>query len=79
MRSHAPLDDWHRADIIAAIHKSGTTVSALSRAAGLSSSSLSNVFYRRWPRGERIIAARLQLSPAIIWPSRYSSVKTGCD
>lgn len=64
--------DWHRADIIAALHKSGTTVVALSRASGLSDSSLSNVFYRSWPRGERIIAAWLGLSPNAIWPSRYA-------
>lgn len=64
--------DWHRADVIAALHKSGTTVVALARASGLSDSSLSNVFYRQWPRGERIIAERLGLSPSLIWPSRYT-------
>jgi len=63
--------DWHRADIVAAIHKSGTTVVGLSRAAGLSNSSLSNVFYRPWPRGERVIAEHLKVPPWVIWPSRY--------
>lgn len=63
--------DWHRADIIAALHKSGTTVVELSRQSGLSHSSLSNVFYRAWPRGERIIAGYLGLAPSVIWPSRY--------
>lgn len=64
-------EDWHRADIIAAIHKSGSTVVALSRRAGLSDSSLSNVFYRSWPRGEMIIATHLGVPPWTIWPSRY--------
>lgn len=68
------ISDWHRADIIAALHKSGTTVVALSRASGLSNSSLSNVFYRSWPRGERIIANWLGVPPQSIWPSRYKGI-----
>jgi len=67
----SPPVDWHRADIIAALHKSGTTVVGLSRASGLSDSSLSYVFYRSWPRGERAIAAYLKVHPSVIWPSRY--------
>ncbi len=34
--------DWHQADIIAAIKKKGTTMAAVSRRAGLSSSTLSH-------------------------------------
>jgi len=78
----SPSSDWHRADIIAALHKSGTTVVGLSRASGLSPSSLSNVFYRSWPRGERIIAAYLNVPLSDIWPSRYpacdAAVKARC-
>ena len=48
--------DWHQADIIAAIKKKGTTMAAVSRRAGLSSSTLSNVLTRKWPKGERLIA-----------------------
>lgn len=66
-----PQPDWHRADIIAALHKAGTTVVSLSRQSGLSNSSLSNVFYRSWPRGERIISDYLGVAPSLIWPSRY--------
>ncbi|WP_141557372.1 helix-turn-helix domain-containing protein, partial [Xenorhabdus cabanillasii] len=32
--------DWHQADIIAALRKRGTTLAAVSREAGLSSSTL---------------------------------------
>ncbi|HGH5991885.1 TPA: helix-turn-helix domain-containing protein [Morganella morganii] len=77
--------DWHPADIIAAIKKRGTSLSALSRNAGLRPSTLNNALARRWPKGERrkakgerrkakgekIIADFLNVSPAEIWPSRY--------
>ncbi|MBS0054655.1 helix-turn-helix transcriptional regulator [Yersinia sp. Marseille-Q3913] len=64
--------DWHSADIIAAIHKRGSSVAELSRQAGLSSSTLSNTLSRRWPKGERIIAEFLGVDPSVIWPSRYT-------
>lgn len=52
--------DWHPADIIAAIKKRGTSLSTLN-----------NALARRWPKGEKIIADFLNVSPAEIWPSRY--------
>ncbi|MEY0233651.1 helix-turn-helix domain-containing protein [Providencia manganoxydans] len=63
--------DWHPADIIAAIRKKGSTLSQISRSAGLSSSTLNNALARRWPKGERIIAEYLEMKPEEIWPSRY--------
>lgn len=48
--------DWHPADIIAALRKRGTTLAAISRQAGLSSSTLANALSRPWPKGEWIIA-----------------------
>ncbi len=39
-------NDWHQADIIAALRKRGTTLAALSREAGLSSSTLANALSR---------------------------------
>lgn len=63
--------DWHKADIVAALHKQGTTMAGLSRAAGLSSSTLANVIVRPWPKGEWMIAKALGIHPAEIWPSRY--------
>ncbi|MBD2810721.1 helix-turn-helix domain-containing protein [Xenorhabdus sp. Vera] len=67
----APKKDWHPADVIAALRKQGTTLSAISRQAGLSSSTLANTLVRPWPKGEWIIANRLELHPSEIWPSRY--------
>ncbi|MGK4329547.1 helix-turn-helix domain-containing protein [Lonsdalea quercina] len=66
-----PHNDWHPADIIAALRKRGTTLSALSRSAGLRSSTLANVFSRPWPKGEWLVATALDVHPAEIWPSRY--------
>ncbi|EDW0654487.1 transcriptional regulator [Salmonella enterica subsp. enterica serovar Weslaco] len=63
--------DWHSADIIAALKKRGTSLSAVSRKAGLASSTLANALNRRWPKGERLIADALSVAPEQIWPSRY--------
>ncbi|RNM25486.1 transcriptional regulator [Dickeya undicola] len=64
-------NDWHQADIIAGLRKKGTTLAALSRSAGLSSSTLANVLVRPWPKGEWLVATALDKHPAEIWPSRY--------
>ncbi|WP_071789494.1 helix-turn-helix domain-containing protein [Photorhabdus temperata] len=64
-------DDWHPADIIAGLRKRGTTLSAVSREAGLASSTLGNAMYCPWPKGERLIATALDCEPCEIWPSRY--------
>lgn len=63
--------DWHPADIVAGLKKRGTSLAALSREAGLASSTLANALSRSWPRGEKLIADALGISPEIIWPSRY--------
>ncbi|KLU16121.1 MULTISPECIES: helix-turn-helix domain-containing protein [Xenorhabdus] len=70
-------NDWHQADIIAALRKRGTTLAALSRETGLSSSTLANAFSRPWPKGEWIIANYLEIHPSEIWPSRYFD-EQGC-
>ncbi|MDC9598295.1 helix-turn-helix domain-containing protein [Xenorhabdus anantnagensis] len=64
-------NDWHQADIIAALRKRGTTLAAVSREVGLSSSTLANTLSRLWPKGEWIIANYLEIHPSEIWPSRY--------
>ncbi|PWC10501.1 helix-turn-helix domain-containing protein [Brenneria corticis] len=69
-----PTHDWHPADIIAALKKKGTTMAAVSRAAGLSSSTLANALARPWPKGEWLIAEALGIPPEEIWPSRYYDV-----
>lgn len=63
--------DWHSADIIAALKKRGTTLSAVSRKAGLASTTLTNALVRHWPKGERLIAEALDVTQEQIWPSCY--------
>ncbi|QKJ02855.1 helix-turn-helix domain-containing protein [Yersinia mollaretii] len=65
------IPDWHPSDIIAAIRKKGSTLSAVSRNSGLSSCTLANALTRPWPKGEYIIAEFLSIHPSEIWPSRY--------
>lgn len=55
--------DWHPEDIKAAIRKRGMTTSQLSRSNGLAESTLRNVFRHHWPKGEKIIAEFLGLTP----------------
>lgn len=76
-KSKAHQPDWHSADIIAALHKRGTTLAALSRLSGLSSSTLANAFSRPWPKGEWLIANAINIHPSEIWPSRYYDQITG--
>ncbi|MCX8655984.1 helix-turn-helix domain-containing protein [Gilliamella sp. B2894] len=63
--------DWHSADIIAALKKKGTTLSALTRQSGYAPSTLSNALVRPWTKGELIIANALGIEAKRIWPSRY--------
>lgn len=67
-------NDWHPADIISAVKKTGTTIAALSREHGLASSTLGNALYRKWPRGEKIISEHLGVPASEIWESRYKMV-----
>ncbi len=65
------IADWHRLDIVAALHKRHFTLRGLSVDAGLKPDTLKNALNRPYPKGERIIAAALNMDPANIWPSRY--------
>ncbi|HAS1292806.1 TPA: transcriptional regulator, partial [Enterobacter hormaechei] len=47
--------DWHPADILAALKKKKISMAGLSREHGLSSSTLQNALNKEWPRGELII------------------------
>lgn len=55
--------DWHSADIIAALKRRGMSLAAVSRNAGLASSTLANALTRHWPKGERLIAEALDVAP----------------
>lgn len=63
--------DWHRADVKAALDKAGTSMAKLSREHDYSSGSLRMALRLPWPKAEAIIAAALDIPPQTIWPSRY--------
>jgi Ner family transcriptional regulator len=64
--------DWHRADIVAALWKAGWSLRRLSLHHGYAqATTLTNALDRRWPKGERVIAEAIGISPATIWPTRY--------
>lgn len=65
--------DWHPADIVAAVWKAGWTLRSLSRHHGYASATtLKNALHTRYPKAERLIAEAIGRNPAEIWPSRYS-------
>lgn len=64
--------DWHRADVVAALHKAGWSLRNLSRQSGLSDGTLKSALDRPYPKAERIIAAALGIAPQTIWPERYA-------
>lgn len=71
-RTKKPVpQDWHRADIIAALWKAGTSLRQLSLEHEYHPRSLARALSRPWPRAEKLIAARLGLRPHAIWPTRY--------
>lgn len=70
-RNEVVTEDWHRIDIVAAIHKRGLTMRDLSVSNGLGKDTLKNALYRPYPKGEQIIAKALDVEASEIWPSRY--------
>lgn len=66
--------DWHPADVVAAIRKAGWSLRKLATAAGYANPAvLANANQRPWPKGERIIADAIGVAPEVIWPSRYAA------
>ena len=68
----ASQEDWHPADIKAALDKAGWTLRALAAHHGINgSSTLSHTFVRSYPLNEKRIAEAIGVTPQEIWPSRY--------
>lgn len=66
------VEDWHPADIVAALHKAGWTLKALAEEHGLTTSStFSRAMITSYPIAEQRIAEALGKHPKEIWPSRY--------
>lgn len=63
--------DWHRADIKAALERKGWSLRRLSSHHGFAPGSLNAVLHKPWPRAEQLLAETLGVPPYRIWPSRY--------
>jgi Ner family transcriptional regulator len=75
MQTKQNLLDWDRADIGAALKKSGTNLRQLSLNHGYSRNAASNACSKPYPKLEAIIAAALGLTVEDIWPSRCEQRK----
>ena len=65
--------DWHRADVVAALHKHGWSIASLAREHGLSPSTVRSALDKPYPKSERLIADALGIEPEIIWPERFAA------
>ncbi|EAQ0343908.1 transcriptional regulator [Salmonella enterica] len=63
--------DWSAKAVYAALENKGFDLPDLEKELGLKAGSMRNVFYRRCRKYERVIAGKIGVDPAIIWPSRY--------
>ena len=65
--------DWHRADIKAALEKAGYSLRGLSLSRGMSPGYYRETLHRPNPKAERELAEVLGKKPQEIWPSRYET------
>jgi Ner family transcriptional regulator len=63
--------DWHPADIKAALEKAGWSLRRLSAHHGYEASMCIKALRRPYPNAERLIAEAIGVPPEAIWPSRY--------
>lgn len=67
------VQDWHPADVIAALRKLNWSLRQLAFHHGLNGKTLNVALTKPYPRAESIIADVLGLPPKAIWPSRYNA------
>lgn len=65
--------DWHPADVKAALEKKGWTMRQLSLAHGYSQHFCGNAFKQGGHNVQTIIADALEMKPWDIWPTRYDA------
>ena len=70
MQNIAP---WHRADIVSAVRKKGSTLRRLSMESGFAPSTLRASLERLHPRAHEIIARFINASRQEIWPNYYDA------
>jgi len=65
--------DWSPNRVLYELREKGLTLRGLAAQCGVHVSVLSEALYGRYPKSQLRIAHALDLSPRVIWPSRYSS------
>jgi Ner family transcriptional regulator len=68
----AAHQDWHPADVLAALKKRGKTLSGISKANGYHATAAGKALKQSWPAMEAVIAAAIGVAPEEIWPARYA-------
>jgi len=63
--------DWHPADIKAALEKRGFSLARLSRLNGYYRTAAAVALHLPYPKMERLISGAIDETPQTIWPSRY--------
>lgn len=69
--SNLQVEDWHPADVLAALKKRGHSLAGLSVANGYHPTAAGKALKQSWPAMERLVAAAIGVAPNQIWPSRY--------
>jgi Ner family transcriptional regulator len=64
-------DDWHPADVLAALKKRGHNLAGLSVANGYHPTAAGKALKQQWPAMEKLVAEAIGMPPQAIWPSRY--------
>jgi len=67
----SPRQDWHPADIKAALAKAGYSFARLARENGYADNSPNMVLHKPWSQIEALISRIIKVPAAEIWPSRY--------
>ena len=62
-------EDMHPADVIAALHKRGTSLRKIAQENGYSH--IQRVLTSPWLAAEQLVAKALDTRPEALWPSRY--------
>lgn len=62
---------WDRHRIAAEIRRRGSSVAQLARENGVQRGTLQGIFYRRYPRGQQIVAAFIGKTRHELWPHWY--------
>lgn len=72
LNNQKETQDWHRADIIAALHKKGWSLRKLAAVHNLHPSTLKSALDKSYPKSEQIIASAIGVPAEVIWAKRFS-------